>query len=139
MNSFHWPMTYPAGDKMLDTEFHPRPSGPLAKPGTYTATLTIGDWSASEEFRLLKDPRVTTPDEHLAEQFDLLIRIRDELSDDRPHGQHRPHGPATPGRLDVTPRRRRSDERAGPSGSLGARATGRDRGRAGAEGVHERR
>ena len=40
MNSFQWPMTYPAGVKMVDTEFHTRPGGPLAKPGTYHATLT---------------------------------------------------------------------------------------------------
>ncbi len=80
MNSFQWPMTYPSGVKMVDAEFHKRPEGPLAKPGTYTATLTVGDWSMSQPFELLKDPRVTTSDEDFAEQFDLMIRIRDELS-----------------------------------------------------------
>ncbi|MFM2076287.1 MAG: hypothetical protein RJA49_177, partial [Actinomycetota bacterium] len=80
MNSFQWPMTYPSGVKMVDTEFHQRPAGPLAKPGAYTATLTVGDWSMTQPFELRKDPRVTTSDQDLAEQFDLLIRIRDELS-----------------------------------------------------------
>ncbi|MEO7371592.1 MAG: glycosyl hydrolase, partial [Ilumatobacteraceae bacterium] len=60
MNTFQWPMTYPEGEKMADTEFHTRPSGPLAKPGTYQATLRIGDWSMSQSFELLRDPRITT-------------------------------------------------------------------------------
>ncbi len=81
MNVFQWPMTYPHGVKMADTEFHTRPAGPLAKPGAYQATLTVGDWSMTQSFELLKDPRVTTSNTDLAEQFDLLIRIRDKLSE----------------------------------------------------------
>jgi photosystem II stability/assembly factor-like uncharacterized protein len=80
MNVFQWPMTYPSGVKMSDSEFHTRPSGPLAKPGAYSATLTVGDWSMTQSFELLRDPRVTTSDADLAEQFDLLIRIRNTLS-----------------------------------------------------------
>jgi hypothetical protein len=81
MNSFQWPMTYPSGVKMVDTEFHKRPGGPLAKPGTYQARLTVGDWSMTQSFRLLKDPRIATSDADFAEQFDFLIQIRDKLSD----------------------------------------------------------
>jgi photosystem II stability/assembly factor-like uncharacterized protein len=81
MNSFQWPMTYPEGVKMVDTEFHKRPGGPLAKPGIYEATLTVGDWSMSQTFELRKDPRITTSDADLAEQFDFLIKIRDKLSE----------------------------------------------------------
>ncbi len=81
MNRFQWPMTYPAGVKMVDTEFHQRPAGPLALPGTYQATLTVGDWSMTQTFSLLKDPRITTSADDLAEQFALLVRIRDSLSE----------------------------------------------------------
>lgn len=81
MNSFQWPMTYPNGAKMVDTEFHTRPGGPLAKPGTYQATLTVGDWSMSQSFALIKDPRITTSDADLAEQFNFQIQIRDKLSE----------------------------------------------------------
>jgi hypothetical protein len=81
MNSFLWPMTFPAGEKMVDTEFHTRPGGPLAKPGTYQATLTVGDWSMSQTFELLKDPRISTSDADFAEQLDLLLKIRDKLSE----------------------------------------------------------
>ena len=81
MNSFQWPMTYPEGVKMVDTEFHKRPTGPLAKPGTYHATLRVVDWSMTQPFELVKDPRVTASDADLAEQFDFLIQIRDKLSE----------------------------------------------------------
>ena len=81
MNSFQWPMTYPDGVKMVETDFHKRPGGPLARPGAYSATLTVGDWSMSQSFELLKDPRISTSDADLAEQFDLLIQIRDKLSE----------------------------------------------------------
>jgi hypothetical protein len=74
-------MTYPDGAKMVDTEFHKRPNGPLAKPGSYQATLTVGDWSMTQTFELSKDPRITTSDTDLAEQFDFLIQIRDKLSE----------------------------------------------------------
>jgi photosystem II stability/assembly factor-like uncharacterized protein len=81
MNSFQWPMTYPNGVKMVDTEFHKRPGGPLAKPGTYHATLKVGDWSMTQSFELIKDPRIATSDADLAEQFDFQIQIRDKLSE----------------------------------------------------------
>jgi hypothetical protein len=81
MNSFQWPMTYPLGVKMVDTEFHKPPSGALAKPGRYEATLRVGEWSMTQPFELIKDPRISTSDEDLAEQFDLQMKIRDKLSD----------------------------------------------------------
>src|SRR3954452_18415860 len=81
MNSFQWPMTHSIGEKMAYTEFHGRPTGPLAKPGTYTATLTVGDWSTSQTFELLRDPRVSASDADFAEQFEFLMKIRDKLSE----------------------------------------------------------
>ncbi|MEO6652613.1 MAG: glycosyl hydrolase, partial [Ilumatobacteraceae bacterium] len=50
-------------------------------PGTYTATLTVGDWSMSQDFELVKDPRVTTSDDDLVEQYELMSAIRDKLSE----------------------------------------------------------
>ena len=63
MNTFQWPMTYPSGVKMDGSEFHTRPGGPLAKPGVYHATLTVGDWSMTRSFSLLEDPRVDVSDD----------------------------------------------------------------------------
>ena len=45
---------------MVDIEFHTRPGGPLAKPGTYQVTLTVGDWSMTQSFELVKDQRNPT-------------------------------------------------------------------------------
>lgn len=81
MNSFQWSMNHPSGVKMVDTEYHGRPAGPLAKPGTYQVTLTVGDWSMTQTFDLIKDPRVTTSDEDLSEQFDLMMQIQAKLSE----------------------------------------------------------
>jgi photosystem II stability/assembly factor-like uncharacterized protein len=81
MNSFQWSMEYPSGVKMVDTEFHGRPVGPLAKPGTYEATLRVGDWSMSQTFDLVRDPRVTASDDDLAEQFELMMKIQTKLND----------------------------------------------------------
>lgn len=81
MNSFQWPMQYPPGKKMIDTDYHERPGGPLARPGRYMAKLSVGNWSMTQTFNLVKHPRVETSDADLAEQFDFLIKIRDKLSD----------------------------------------------------------
>ncbi len=80
MNAFQWSMNHPSGVKMTDTEFHGRPGGPLAKPGRYQATLNVGDWSMTQPFELVPDPRVTTTDDDFAEQFDLMMQIQTKLS-----------------------------------------------------------
>jgi photosystem II stability/assembly factor-like uncharacterized protein len=81
MNSFQWPMFYPYGEKMVDSNFHGRPKGPLATPGEYEVRLCIGDTELTQSFRLLTDPRVTTSAAELAEQFELGGRIQAKLSE----------------------------------------------------------
>ncbi len=80
MNEFQWPMTWPDGPKMVDTQFHGRPGGPLALPGTYSVRLDVGDWSQTQSFNLVKDPRIDTSDEAFVAQFGLLRDIQDKLS-----------------------------------------------------------
>lgn len=80
MNVFQWSMNYASGVKMTGTDFHDRPPGPLATPGTYQATLTVGDWSMTQSFDLIRDSRVSTGDEDFAEQFDLMMKIQTKLS-----------------------------------------------------------
>ena len=80
VNSFQWPMFYAPGEKMTNSDFHGRPKGPLAQPGTYTVSLSIDGASQSQTFTLLKDPRVTTTNAELAKQFDLLSRIQGKLN-----------------------------------------------------------
>jgi hypothetical protein len=81
MNEFQWPMRYASGPKMVGTDFHKPPGGPLAPPGRYSATLSVGDWSMTQEFDLVKDPRVPATDEDFAAQLDLLMRIKSKLGE----------------------------------------------------------
>ncbi len=81
MNEFQWPMRYDPGPKMIGTDFHKRPVGPLALPGRYSVTLTAGDRSMTQEFNLVKDPRIATTDADFAEQLELLQRIKAKLGE----------------------------------------------------------
>jgi hypothetical protein len=55
--------------------------GPLAVPGTYQVRLTVGGKTMTESFEVRKDPRITTTPTDFAKQFDLLMKIRDKLSE----------------------------------------------------------
>ena len=81
MNSFWWSMNHAVGEKMVDTDFHMRPGGPLALPGSYTAKLTVGKWSMEQSFNLVKDPRVKTSQRDLKAQFELMIAIQTKLNE----------------------------------------------------------
>ena len=82
MNRFDWNMRYPGpskvpGDKTTEGSLR----GPLAPPGTYQVRLTVGEQSHTQSFDMVKDPRVSATQEDFEAQFDLLIRIRDKLSE----------------------------------------------------------
>lgn len=55
--------------------------GPLVAPGTYQVRLTVGDQSQTAAFTIQKDPRITATQQDLEDQFSLLLRIRDRLSE----------------------------------------------------------
>ncbi|MEK6767662.1 MAG: ATP cone domain-containing protein, partial [Gemmatimonadota bacterium] len=79
-NRFVWNMRYPdastfPGLIMWGDSVH----GPMAPPGSYQVRLTVGRWSRTYPFNLLKDPRVPATQADLAQQFALLIRIRDRV------------------------------------------------------------
>ena len=82
MNRFDWDMRYAdarkvPGDKTTEDSLR----GPLAPPGSYGVRLTVGDQSQVQTFDMVKDPRVSATQEDFDMQFDLLIRIRDKLSE----------------------------------------------------------
>ena len=81
MNSFQWPMRHPAGTKMEGSDFHGRPKGPLALPGSYIATLTVADTPSTQPFELLVDPRVTATAADFRAQFELLSTIQGTLNE----------------------------------------------------------
>ena len=82
MNRFVWDMRYPDASKVPgDKTTADAVTGPLAPPGSYQVTITVGDETQAQPFNILKDPRVKTSQEDLETQFDLLIRLRDRLSE----------------------------------------------------------
>jgi hypothetical protein len=56
------------------------PSGPAAVPGTYTATLVVGDTELSKTFELRGDPNVETTLVDYQAQFDAAMKVRDLTS-----------------------------------------------------------
>ncbi len=83
-NRFVWNMRYPdatkvEGDKSM--EMMGGVTGPVAPPGRYRVRLVVGDRTLTEEFEIRKDPRVAATDADLRAQFDLLLQIRDKLSE----------------------------------------------------------
>lgn len=55
--------------------------GPRAVPGTYQVKLTLGANTLTQSFEVKKDPRLETTDADFAKQFDLLMKIRDKLTE----------------------------------------------------------
>jgi photosystem II stability/assembly factor-like uncharacterized protein len=77
-----WDMRYPPPVSVAGATFweDAGAGGPLAPPGTYTVRLTVDDRVLTREFELRADPRTGATDAQLQEQFQLLLAIRDRLS-----------------------------------------------------------
>jgi len=56
-------------------------SGPVAVPGQYQVKLIVGDKSMTRTWEWRKDPRVRASRFDLLRQFDLLIKIRDKITE----------------------------------------------------------
>ena len=82
MNRFIWDTRYPGATKpeIDDVDVHGF-DGPVAPPGTYKVRLDVGDTSQAESFEIRRNPEADATDEDLREQFDLLMRIRDKVSE----------------------------------------------------------
>jgi hypothetical protein len=82
LNRFTWDMRYPDAFNFKGAIYRSGGvTGPLAAPGEYRARLTVGDQSWEQPFEIRKDPRVSASDADLHEQFQLLLEIRDKLTD----------------------------------------------------------
>ncbi len=82
MNRFVWNLTYPgpmlSDDALMYIGYS---GGPTAVPGTYSVRMSAGDWSATKSFEIKIDPRIETTVADYREQFDLLIRVRDKMTE----------------------------------------------------------
>jgi photosystem II stability/assembly factor-like uncharacterized protein len=82
MNCFVWNMRYPDAERVPGAILWSGSTiGPSAPPGAYEVRLTVGGKTMSRSWNWLKDPRLETTDEDFADQFNLLIRIRDTLGE----------------------------------------------------------
>ncbi len=84
-NRFVWDMRYPDAQGLEDAPSGPRAQdnlvGPVAVPGTYKAQLTVNGATLTETFKIEKDTRVDASHADLQAQFDLLLKVRDKLSE----------------------------------------------------------
>jgi hypothetical protein len=84
MNRFRWNMKHlGAWDEDEEDRYQ---NGPLAKPGSYTARLTVGDDVAEQSFELVVDPRVLqqgTTLNDISAQVELSLQLVALLSESR--------------------------------------------------------
>jgi photosystem II stability/assembly factor-like uncharacterized protein len=80
MNRFFWDMRHAgAWNQRAGRSF----GGPVVSPGIYQAKLVIGDWTHTERFRVLVDPRVIedgVTQSDLIAQESLSLQVRDTQS-----------------------------------------------------------
>ena len=81
-NRFLWDMRYADSTKVegedVSAAFVP---GPVVAPGTYQVQLRLGKQTLTQTFEVLKDPRVTASQADFVAQRDLLLQIRDKMSE----------------------------------------------------------
>ena len=82
-NRFVWDMRYDGAAHLEaeDLNVWQRDVGPMVLPGTYRVRLRAGDHELTQQVEILRDPRIAACDEDLRTQHDLLLSIRDRLSD----------------------------------------------------------
>jgi photosystem II stability/assembly factor-like uncharacterized protein len=82
LNRFVWDMRYPDAHGIQGGTFLSGGNlrGPEAVPGTYRVKLTVDGHSSTRNFEIRKDPRWTATQADLQKQFDLLIRVRNDVS-----------------------------------------------------------
>ena len=82
LSRFIWNMRYPDAEKFDGMIlWNSGLSGPGAVPGEYKAQLKYGKDSIATTFSIVIDPRVSSSQKDLKEQFDFLIAVRDKFSE----------------------------------------------------------
>ena len=81
MNRFVWDFHYTPAHEVKGAVFWgPGNAAPFAVPGTYSVRLTVGEKTVEQTFEVIKDPNYAITAQEFKQQFDLLAKIRDKLS-----------------------------------------------------------
>ena len=83
LNRFIWDLRYAEASHVPDYylyEYKAGSDGPLAVPGKYQVRLTVDGKIQTAPLELQLDPRVKVDQADLQKQFDLLLKIREQLS-----------------------------------------------------------
>jgi hypothetical protein len=77
-------MNYPGPREIPVGEFLPlewaRARAPVAVPGTYKVRLSVGGQDYEQSFEIRKDPRVKASQQDLQAQFDLMVKLGNEIT-----------------------------------------------------------
>ncbi|MFT6797419.1 MAG: hypothetical protein ACJART_002570, partial [Maribacter sp.] len=80
-NRMVWNMRYPGFKTFDGMIFYSSPNiGPKAAPGIYKVKLTVNGVSQEQEFKIVKDPRLSNSQKDYDDQFDFLIAVRNQVS-----------------------------------------------------------
>jgi|HubBroStandDraft_4_1064222.scaffolds.fasta_scaffold00117_22 photosystem II stability/assembly factor-like uncharacterized protein len=81
LNRFVWDLRYEGATKVPKAPlWGGNTNGPVALPGTYQVKLTVLGKSYTAPLEILADPRLTVTQADLTKQFDLLMKIRDAVT-----------------------------------------------------------
>ena len=82
LNRFVWDLRYEGATKVAHAPLWGGSTrGPVAVPGRYQVRLTVLGKSYTAPLEIKPDPRLKVTQADLQKQFDLLMKIRDKLSD----------------------------------------------------------
>ena len=82
LNVVTWNLRYPGAHRFKGLVlWGGGTQGPVAVPGTYKVRVSTVGWSDTKSFQVVEDPRVHVSTADLQKEFDLLVRIRDRVSE----------------------------------------------------------
>ena len=82
LNRFVWDLRYEGATKVPKAPlWGGDTNGPEALPGTYQVRLTVLGKSYTAPIEIKEDPRLKIGQQDLAKQFDLLLKIRDKVTE----------------------------------------------------------
>jgi hypothetical protein len=82
LNRFAWDLRYPEPTRFKGLILWGGvPQGPTLVPGGYQVRLQVGGKALTESIDVRRDPRLSVTPEDLQRQFELLLKIRDKLTE----------------------------------------------------------